>query len=170
MASLFHSHHQTNKVRLVAWGSVVALVAALYGGWSIFQTYGMSPADGGALRPFAERLAFGGAVAALGVAFAGGMLLYLTLYVVRLDLNGDQVEVETMRLIGTATRPIPAAAVMGGKYYHGSMRLYRTPSVNAPWATMRVEGRRLPYLLDAQAEHIDKKGLRKLIGTAADRF
>lgn len=163
VALLFDNKAQALKVRVVYWVLGLCCLAALYGGWVIFQSFGLSPADGGVLRPFGERLAFGGIVAGLGLAAFLGMRLYVDLYVTRMEQSGDLVGVQTMTLTGRRWRTFPAADFDLGALY-GEGRVFRSPrlSVYAPWRTLRVKGRTLPLILDMQAEHIDEKALAKL--------
>ena len=163
--TLFANQRQALKVRLVLWGALIACAFALYGGWTIFETFGLSPGDGGELRPFAQRLAFGGGVAALGLIFAGGMILYASLYVMHMAREGDRVTIETMSVAGTREQAFDASAFAGGRSYKGQVPITPfAPGVNAPWVTLRVAGRRLSFILDVQAEVIEREAIRQLMG------
>lgn len=165
MTPLFENHWQALKVRVVLWASLPACAGAWYGAWSIFQSFGLSPADGGALRPFAERLALGSFVAALGIAFLAGMMVFASRYVVRLGRVGDRVVIETLTPWGIGARRHDFALSQLGEsaYYHGRMHTPRGHSVNAPWITLRVAGQWLPFLLDLQAEVIEEDELAKIV-------
>ena len=173
MRMLFENRRQALKVRIVLWVSLVVCAGALYGGWAIMQTYGLSPADGGVLRPFGERLALGGFVAVLGLAFAGGMMLFATIYVLRLARDGDQVVIDTLTLwgIGGRRHSFAISDIGESAYHHGRFSVARetgTPgqlldlNVDAPWITLHAAGRRLPFLLDLQAEIVDISALAAL--------
>ncbi len=172
METLFDNHKQALKVRMVLWASILVCAGALYGGWVIFQTYGLSPGDGGVLRPFGQRLGFGAFVALLGVAFAGGMMLFASLYVLRLVREGDQVIIDTLTPWGIGTRKYvyDLSEIGESAYYHGRMdRPVSTGSgmvlmqkVDAPWITLRTARRWFPLVLDLQAETIKKGALGRL--------
>lgn len=159
---LLKSERQALKVRVVFFFLLAVALAALWAGWAIFQSFGLSPADGGVLKPFWQRLAFGGFVAGLGVAAAAGMWLYLTLYALQISRHGNRVAIVTMTPAGRREREFPVGDIGESAYYHGrvhhvlsSGRRSSALWVNAPWITLRVRGRRLPFIIDLQAEHIE---------------
>ncbi len=165
MTLLFDNHRQTLKVRCLMWGIFAAGLSALYAGWSIFQTLGLAPGDGGVLRPVGERLAFGAGVALLGIAGIAGMMLFASLYAVTLSRQGERIEIETLTLSGIGRRhfSFDVSEVGEAAYHHGRMKrgiatdedVAMYDGIDAPWITMRVAGRRLPFILDLQAEIIE---------------
>jgi hypothetical protein len=177
MQTLFENRRQALKLRAVLCFSWVACAAALYVSGIIYRTYGLSSGDGGVLRPFAERLSFAAFVAIIGVLFAGGMMVYASLYVLRIERKGDLLHVDTISpwAIGVLHNTLSTDAVSRSKYHHGRFSAVRslgapgryvTLDVDAPWITMYVTGRRLPFLLDVQAERIDVEGLSSLLKEA----
>lgn len=180
METLYENHRKTIKVKFLLWFFLLVFIGASIGGWVIFQTFGLSPADGGVLRPFWERLAFGLFVAGLGLACAGGMMLYATLYVVYCGRNGDQVVIDTLTMWGAGTKrhEFHVSQIGKGTYHHGQLDLNSNtygvdaivvPSVDAPWVTMPVAGRFIPFIFDMKAETIEVAALTRLSeGTAED--
>lgn len=162
MKHLLVNSRQALKVRAFLWFSIAGCAGALYWAWLLFESYGLNPGDGGVLRPVGERLIAGGIVGALGLAFAGGMIWYASLYAVRISKEHDQIEMETMAIVGTTMRRFTVADFDGGSYHRGRMQSGRGQSVNAPWITLRVKGRRIPFIADVQAEKIDRSALMKL--------
>jgi hypothetical protein len=164
MKLLFDNHRQALKVRIVLWVVYVAGVAALYAGWNIFQTFGLSPGDGGVLRPFGERLAFGAFVALLGVGLIAGMMTFARLYAVKLSREDERINIETLTILGIGRKrhSFDIAKVGAAAYHHGRMsrgvvtgggsKLFQ--HIDAPWITLRTAGQRLPFILDLQAEVI----------------
>ncbi len=147
------------------------------GGWVILQTYVLSPGDGGVSRPFGERLAFGAVVAALGLAFAGGMTLFAALYVLRLTRDEDEIIIDTLTPWGVGAHRHSFVVSDLGKstYHHGRSSVARSTgipggflslNVDAPWITLHATERRLPFLLDLQAETIDTDALTALAEAA----
>jgi hypothetical protein len=138
--------------------SAACAVGAVGVGVDLGRTYGLRPADGGVLKPLPVRLAWAGGVASLGLGFFGGMLVYGACYVTRLALDAEGRAVLVRTLL--RTRTIPVAEVAGGAYHAGRTALRQ--QVNAPWQSLRVRGRRLPYVLDVQGEVRDAEALGRL--------
>lgn len=167
---LFKNRYQARKVQIVLWVSLAVCALAFYAGWEIFKTFGLSPGDGGILRPISQRIAFGAFVASLGAAFASAMMLYASLYVLRVKRDGDDITFETMSPWGVGTKTHQYTPSQIGKSrthkgrsivprFDGSLLAMR---VNAPWKSLYVHDRRFPFLLDLQAEQINEPAIRKL--------
>lgn len=170
MTTVYRNIRQARKVRLSFWGTVITLLIACYGGWQLFSTYGLEPDGGGILRPVGERLAIGVSVVALGIAFVAGMLVYLSVYVGRIEKQRDGLSIAT--LTPTGQRPI---------FYHLAdlslradhhKRLLDVPvasslqiALGTRTATIpiRVAGQRLPLVLDLRAREIDGEALAELL-------
>jgi hypothetical protein len=160
--NLVECGYQAVKFRIVLWFSLVVAVITTIIGWLIFRSYGLSPADGGVFLPVEERLMMGGFVALLGLVFAGGMLLYASVYVVRIGRAGDTLVVSTLGISSDRPHQLKVADVGELNYHAGRMFTPRGQNVNAPWLTMPVRGRLIPYVIDAQSEHLDRPGLKAL--------
>ncbi|MGD9868062.1 MAG: hypothetical protein AB7U38_08725 [Hyphomicrobiales bacterium] len=158
----------TWKLRMLLWGGYAACAGMLWWGWDLSRTYGLNPGDGGVLRPLWERLAFGGFTAFLGLGFAASMILMTRIYVTRLMRDGKRLVIETLTALGVGARRIevPVGAVKGGSYHHGS----GPNGVDAPWITLRVQGRRIPFMLDVKARGIDRSGLSRLLPRAVSAW
>jgi len=163
---LLENHHQALKIRIIFWVLVVVALFAFWGGWAIYQTYGLSQADGGVLRPLWERLALGGFVAGLAVMCVGAMWIYVSIYALHISRIGDQLRLVTMTPMGGFDRNIPLEDVGKSAYYHGRLNPMTVRGgaikVNAPWITLRIRGRRLPVIIDLQAEFIEVDKLSEL--------
>ena len=165
MKTLFSNHAQTIKVRIVLWASLLVCAGAFYGGWSLFESYGLNPGDGGVLRPWPERLAFALFVAGLGLAFAGGMMVFAGLYATGLAREGDRVSIDTLTPwgIGARRHEFDISQIGESAYHHGRLNrpaglgagMALMQRVDAPWITIRTAGRRLPFIFDLQAEIIN---------------
>lgn len=152
---LFDAAGQLTKVRLVMWLSVVCAIGAGWWGWSLTQTYGLAPGDGGVLAPPGVRLAVGGTVAALGLLFAGPMAVYGRQYIaqVRRVPGTTGLVIATTRLIGTRESTYAAAEVTIGRAHEQRpiADAFGTGiAVHAPWQAVHVPDRRLPLILDGQ--------------------
>ena len=157
----YRAGFQVAKLVGLAALSAACAVGALGYGIELGQTWGLREADGGVLKPFAERLAVGGLVAALGVAFFAAMVVYLRFYVVRIDLEDGGRTVRIGRLPPFSTLRLPAGRVrLGTKVHRGEGGVFalaapRFRRVKAPWLSLHVEGWRWPLLLDLQGKWED---------------
>ena len=143
--SLYEAGWQATKVRgLVAFSAACAL-GACWAGVHVAATLGLSPADGGALRPWPERWAFGAGVSSLGVGFLAAMLVYARCYVVRVTADAAAPASVVLHPLWGAPVRVGRDDVQGHAWHDG-----RTGRVNAPWTSVRLRGRRLPLIVDGQ--------------------
>lgn len=155
MELIYSAGSQGWKVRLVQ--AIVVLIApvALWGGWEIARTYGLHPSEGGELAPLPLRLAIGGFVALIGVGAVVGMWIYGRCYVMRAEVD----EARGVLSITLAGFPIPlrreiAITDIEGSRWHAGQSRGTGVSVNAPWTSVRLRGRWLPLVVDAQGESL----------------
>ncbi|RPJ48061.1 MAG: hypothetical protein EHM21_07830 [Chloroflexi bacterium] len=151
LVELFDAGGQAWKVRGFLWFSLAVCLFCLKWGYDLFQTYGLSPGDGGVLRPVAERAAWGGFVAGFGLLLGIGMLVYIWIYITRvwLDEDAQQVVFETMRPWGSARFRVAPQDILGSRYHAGEM-VTESHTVNAPFYFVRLRGHKLPLILDGQ--------------------
>lgn len=166
MTEIYRAGRQLIKVRIVMLASLPVAAALCWWGWDIFSTYGLRPADGGVLAPLGIRLAFGGFVALLGLAIAFGLWLYSTVCVAALDHDPrtGRLHLRTPGYVGMREDGFFATEVRGARYYRGSVYAPGGASVRAPWTTVRVAGRSLPYVFDGQGTWRDFPEARRLLG------
>lgn len=146
----------------------VLLICLLCGGGMVFAggymllNYGMQPEDGGVLKPLASRMLMGGVFALPGAAIVAAILLYLQLYVTRIEEveAGDGFRV-TVAGFGSP-RTIHPADVAGSGYNDGVSHAGGM-SVNAPWYSVRLRGRRFPLIVDMQGDFLDERAVHRLI-------
>jgi hypothetical protein len=160
---LVENRRQARKVRIVTWASALWCIGWLYWATDLSQTYGLSPGDGGVLRPPLQRWAAAAIVALIGILPFAGMAIYARLYVVRLERERADLRVTVIGFFTPATRTHPVTDVGGSRKHRGELRL-RT-SVNAPWMVLRIAGR--PYIIDLQAERVDSRAIERLVADAA---
>jgi hypothetical protein len=146
----------------------ILLVCLICGGGMIFAggymllNYGMQPEDGGVLKPLASRMLMGGLLALPGAALIAAILLYLQLYVTRIeeDDGGDGFRV-TVAGFGSP-RTLNGADVAGVSYHDGISHAGGM-SVNAPWYRLRLRGRRFPLIVDMQGDFRDERAVDRLV-------
>ncbi len=146
------------QLRLVLAVTAFALVSAAVGlflAWQLGSTLGLSPADGGVLRPLGQRIAIASAVAGIGLAFVGEMMLYLRLYVTQLrvverDDDGRAVVIGAKLAFPGLRLPLHEGVLRGARDHDGRSQHVRGVSVAAPWRSLHLRERRLPLILDVQ--------------------
>lgn len=165
MTPIYDAGSQAVKVRALLWFSLLCAAGSTWGGIALGRTYGLSPAEGGVLAPLPVRMAWGIGVAAVGLGFLAGMLVYVRCYAARVavDEAGGALHVDRVGFLGTSTLVVPAARVRGSEFHPGQA-YYGGVSVNAAWDTVRVEGRRLPLIVDAQGDVLDPERAGRFLG------
>lgn len=156
MAHLMHNRRQAFKVRLVLWGSWAAAVACLVWGWDLLHSYGLAPGDGGELRALPERIRMALLIGLMGVVPAAAMTLFAHRYVIRLALDPTHLHITVLGWGGREgrTHTVRRHEITGSRRHHGRMDAGRS-MVNAPWVSLRVGRRWIPFVLDLQAEQLN---------------
>ena len=164
MTDIFRAGFQLTKVKGMMVFALICAIAALYWGWSLFNTVGLSPGDGygGVLAPVGVRLAWGLTVAVLGLLFLAGMWVFGRLYATRIryDSAADALHIGTLELLATRTTIVSPSDVLGSRYHHGRME---GEGVDAPWFTVRLKGWRGPLIVDAQGVFPDRELAARLL-------
>lgn len=164
MQVLFENHRQAKKIRWLTISFAVWCVAWLYWAWTAFESYGVEPSDGGVLRSLAERLGMAALIALCGILPLAGMAFYSGLYLTRIERHGDAVLLTTLGALRPVLHRYAVADLVPGKSYEG--RVSGRISVDAPWLTLRVADRRMPFIVDLQAERAD---VAAIVGLSARR-
>ena len=156
---LVENKWQARKLRWVCWGSVVWTIAWLAWAVDLAETYGLSPGDGGVLRPFGERLAYAAVLTVIAVLPLVGLIWYSRRYIVAMSRSGGMVDV-TMLGFWRPLRRRYAVAAFGPSTTHGGRMSAGGLTVNAPWITLRIGGKR--HFVDLQSERADTRRLTAL--------
>lgn len=167
MSVLFENHRQARKVRLVFVGSVLWWIGWSWWAYDMGRSFGLSPGDGGVLRPPSQRLAVAGLLWLIGFAPFAGMVVYCRVYLTRIERLRDEVCLTVLGWLRPQTHRFPPAAFAGGGAYAGKMA--GRISVDAPWMTLRVRGRWLPFVVDRQAEYVNRSAIRALANRRPDK-
>lgn len=157
MTLVYEAGRQLTKLRFLMVFSVLCAAGSLWGGYHMLQSYGLAPADGGKLAPLPVRLAWAAGITLLGVGFAAAMAVYVRRYVSRilLDPARQELHLHTVGIFGSAEYTIAREDLRGARYYEG--KLDGDGAVDAPWYSLAVKGRRLPFLVDAQGTFHDRQ-------------
>jgi len=136
---------QAGKTRMLTVSFGALAVAAC--------TWAVSGALAGAADPTACILA------PLGLAVAWGMGLYSRRYVVSMRMTGDVIVLRTAAF-GARDLSIPLERIGRRTFHEG--RYPDSPSMRAPWLTLHIDGFRVPFLIDMQAERVDLQRIQRL--------
>jgi hypothetical protein len=134
---------------------------AVLGGWLV-QSYGLHPAEGGVLKPLATRLLMGLGFGGSGLGIIAGILLYLQCYVSRIEAD-DAADGYRVTVAGWGPKlEFPADAVARAGFNDGVSHAGGI-SVNAPWYSLRLRGRRFPLMIDLQGDFLDEQAVDRLL-------
>lgn len=136
MTVLYENSRRAKRARLGILGAFV---------WSLGWLYWSYASHSGGTR--SGLVGIGIVVALLPLV---ALHFYSSAYVVRLTRERDDVIVTVLGLFGNRNIRVPVSAVT------------EVASPEASGITMRVEGWRMPFILDAQAEHGDLKAIAAL--------
>lgn len=160
MSVLFENQRQARKAHLLVAGSALWWIGWSWWAYDLGRGFGLAPVDGGALRPPSERLAVAALVWLTGFVPFAGMVAYSQIYLTRIERLRDEVCLTLLGILRPRTLRFRPSAFGGGAEYEGKMSA--RVSVNAPWMTLRVRGRLLPFVVDLQAEHVNVSAIRAL--------
>jgi hypothetical protein len=149
------------KLRLVACGLLVfAVVFGKFLGYDQLMTYGVSPGDGGVLKPLQSRLLAGSIGLLIGVLPLAGMHWYLRRYIVSLVTDGTLLVVQVAGWFMPHTVTFNVSDLSAIDLREGGHSPGVGVSVNAPWYALKIAGR--TYIVDANNAHFDERALRRL--------
>lgn len=158
---LLENGSRVRRVRLVAL--FIAMVTMAFSGWavSLAHSYGLSPGDGGVLRPLAERLLVAGIVLLIALVFLAGIVIYLRRYLIRIEVRGDRVELTVIGVLSPFVVTVDRNQIRGARYFHGNFSA-RGLVVHAPWISLKVAGWMVPFVADLQALHVREEAILAL--------
>jgi hypothetical protein len=152
--TIFEAGGQLIKVRIVVLCSLPLAAASIWLAIHLAQTYGVNPGDGGVLAPLPVRLAWAAGVFLLGMSFAVAMWLYGKCYIAKMEIDEQSrvLTIHTVGFFGTTKQKVALSRITGNRYNEGYLDLPSAPVVHAPWWTIRIDGRKLPFILDRQGK------------------
>jgi hypothetical protein len=135
-------------IRLVMPFCSLLMGVPLAGVGGYFLLPGSWQADGGPTGPYWLGFLFGVAFLIGGIAIAIGAWLYGPAYVTRIEVDREQ-QLARFSVLGWVrgwSFTVRPDDIVSGRYHDGGTM------VNAPWTTVRIRGRRLPLIVDAQGD------------------
>jgi hypothetical protein len=163
---LFENERQARKARLVLAGTILWWIGWSWCAYDMGRSSGLPPIDGGALRPPSERFALAALFWLIGFLPCAGMLAYSQVYLTRIERLRDEVCLTVLGIFRPQTYRFPPSAFAGGAYYRG--KIVARISVDAPWMTLRVRDRLLPFIADLQAEFVNRSAIEALLNRKPD--
>ncbi|MHA1523919.1 MAG: hypothetical protein ACTSY1_05885 [Alphaproteobacteria bacterium] len=155
--TLYRNTRRTLRVRIVAWCLIGAGLAGLVAVQDIYATYGLSPGDGGVLKPWSERLAFAATLGALCLAVIASAIAlsarYVAMIVETRAGSGEKLkilEITTAGLFGPQMRTVPQK----GSIWRRHSGAINTAYTQAPYLALRPAKTMIPYIVDLQAEQV----------------
>lgn len=160
MRVIFDAGPQRWKVWFVVLISLLCGGVLVWLGGYLFTSYGLEPSDGGVLKPLPTRILMGTVFGGAGLAIITGILVYLQCYVTRIQADAGGFLVT---LAGPG-RPLAVGfddVVRVG--FNDGISHADGISVNAPWHSLRLRGRRLPLIVDMQGDFVDEAAVDRLL-------
>lgn len=156
MTVLFENERQAGKLRKSIVAAVVWAVGWIY--WALVMAHFF-----GAL-PGSEAIGASGAkpgLAALmflvGVAPFVGLLFYSRIYLLRIEHSGDLVALTTLGVFKPQVYQVSKSVIVSARTQTDEKNGGRPA-----WISLRVAGRRLPFVADLQAERVDAPAITAL--------
>ena len=157
--TIYANAFQSLKIKYVFLILALAGVALIGVGGYILQSWGMSPADGGTLKPLTQRLLFSGVLVALGAGIIWGCYVYTGFYLIAIQLKGNDLHLKTLR--GSRyvfnKNDVESLARKSGTTFTGRNW------IETPYAWLTFKGTKKKFMLDWQAEFVDELALKKLV-------
>ncbi|HYR10317.1 MAG TPA: hypothetical protein VEQ60_21260 [Longimicrobium sp.] len=163
MRTIFDAGSQRWKIWFVVLICLLCGGGLLFPGGYLLLNYGLHPDDGGVLKPLMSRILMGAVFVVPGMAIIAAILLYLRCYVMRIE--ADDVEEGAYRIALAA----PGQALTIGHDdiaragYNEGISHAGGISVNAPWYSLRLCGRRFPLIIDLHGDFLDRRAVDRLI-------
>lgn len=99
-------------------------------------------------------------LAGLALLLLAALLVYARSYVIRMESDASELILTTLGMLSPTAHRIPRGSVERIGSHDGWID---NSIVQAPWLTLRVAGRTLPFVLDLQAERIDRPAIAGLL-------
>lgn len=138
---VFRAGRQAQKVRMLGFSSWIVALACMY--FAVLRIGHSEPRE----------MLWGVLVGGLGVSACVGMEVYRRFYVTRMDVSTPlhDVRITTMRWGRPVYTHVKRDEILPSTLHTGAWAA-RGMRGNAPWISVRLTSRRLPFILDVQGE------------------
>jgi hypothetical protein len=159
MTLVYDAGWQGKKVRGLIWFLQAFAVLCF---WLAFLEPAVLPPP--EVETAAERLFASAFAITAGLVASLGILVYGRCYIGRLEVEDDgTLRIRTVGPIGSPEHVLQPDDIVSGVYRDGYLRA-NGQTVNAPWFTVRLRGRRLPLILDPQGDVLDADRTEQALG------
>jgi hypothetical protein len=159
MTVLFENERQAGKTRKAIVAAVVWAVGWFYWAMVMAHVFGALPGSE-AVGASGSRPGLAALMAFVGVAPFAGLLVYSRIYLIRIEHMQDVVTLTTLGVFSPCVYRVPQSAIVAAKTQTDDRN---NTGVGKPvWITLRVAGRRLPFVADLQAERADMVAITAL--------
>jgi hypothetical protein len=159
MTLVYDAGWQGKKVRGLIWFLQAFAVLCF---WLAFLEPDVLPPP--EVETAAERLFASAFAITAGLASSLGILLYGRCYIGRVEVEDDgTLHIRTVGAFGSPEHVLQPDDIIPGRFHDGRFETFRH-SVDAPWFTVRVRGRRLPLILDPQGDVLDADRTEQALG------
>ena len=155
MTVLFENEGRSGKTRKAIVAAVVWAVGWCY--WAMVMTHLLGGLPGSSAVGETARPGLAAVMALVAVAPLIGLLFYSRIYLMRIEREGDVVQLTTLGVFKPRIYQLPREAIVSARTQTDEK------NGNKPvWITLRVTGRRLPFVADLQAERVDAPAITAL--------
>ena len=152
MTVLFENERQAGKLRKSIVAAIVWAVGWFYWAMVMAHFFGALPGSeavgASGPRPVLAALMF-----VVDVAPTIALIVYSRLYLIRIERDQDLVTLTTLGVFSPRVYQVPQSAIVAAKIQTDDRS--KTGAGKPVWITLRVAGRRLPFVADLQAERAD---------------
>ena len=155
MTVLFENEGRSGKTRKAIVAAVVWAVGWCY--WAMVMTHLLGGLPGSSAVGETARPGLAAVMALVAVAPLIGLLFYSRIYLMRIEREGDVVQLTTLGVFKPRIYQLPREAIVSARTQTDEK------NGNKPvWISLRVAGRRLPFVADLQAERVDAPAITAL--------
>lgn len=116
------------------------------------------------MSPLYMRILFGGLFLAMGIGITLGSCIYSACYVSRIQVDREEglVRFSVAGFVRGWSFTVRPDDIVSARFHDGYYRTRRM-TVNAPWTTVRLRGRRLPLVVDEHPAFSDWQSVDRLL-------
>ena len=152
MTVLFENERQTGKLRKSIVGAIVWAVGWFYWAMVMAHFFGALPGSE-SLSSSGPRPGLAALMFIVGVAPTIALIVYSRLYLIRIERDQGLVKLTTLGVFKPRIYQVPTSAFVGARVQTDERS--KTGTGKPVWITLRIAGRRLPFVADLQAERAD---------------
>ena len=159
MTILFENERQGKKLRKSIVAAIVWAVGWFYWAMVMAHFFGALPGSE-AVGASGSRPGLAALMFFVGVAPFAGLLVYSRIYLIRIEHMQDVVTLTTLGVFSPRVYQVPQSVIVAARTQTDDRN--NTGAGKPVWITLRIAGRRLPFVADLQAERADMAAITAL--------